>query len=515
MFRNIVFVIDPFSAVCYNYSSIVSEVFVMDSLKIGWSQISITPDLPVYNGGQIYPRVSKYVHDPLYATALALDSGSSQAVLVSLDIMCVPPRSITDKIRGAVRDLEGFDPRCISFSATHTHNSIQDTPWLFSRDAIDFFGAEKFAVPNQPKDILDGVALNDFLITRVTQAIREAWQNRKDSRIATASDYAVVAFNRRPVFQTRDGAKTQMYGVCSHKSFQGFEGGSDHSIDMIYTYDPLGTLTGIAVCVPCPSQVFELHSFLTADYWYYARSAIRERLGPVPVLSLCGASGDQNPIDLVRISKYNECELQTWSAQAGEVFRNFDMTDLCRDIASRISDAVLRGYKKAQPWVSPIIDHRTEMIRLPIRKVSEQDYQKAVEIINKEKAAFSCEHPLKGPDLVRIFEPLGVYSRYLQQKRSPYVEVPLHAWRINSLVMASCPFELFVDYAFRIKARTSAEQPVVLQMTDDYLDYLPTSQALKGGSYSSAPASTTCGPESGDILVEEMLALMNDLWEKR
>lgn len=80
------------------------------------------------------------------------------------------------------------------------------------------------------------------------------------------------------------------------------------------------------------------------------------------------------------------------------------------------------------------------------------------------------------------------------------------------MVIASCPFELFIDYAFRIKARAKAEQPVVLQMTDDYLDYLPTVQAILGGSYSSAPASTTCGPESGEILVEKMLALMDSLW---
>ena len=34
----------------------------MSQIRIGWAQTSITPDRPVYNGGQIYPRVSKYVH---------------------------------------------------------------------------------------------------------------------------------------------------------------------------------------------------------------------------------------------------------------------------------------------------------------------------------------------------------------------------------------------------------------------------------------------------------------------
>ena len=487
----------------------------MDHLHIGWSQVSITPNRPVYNGGQIYPRISKYVHDPLYATALALDNGSLQAVLVSLDIMCVPPRRITDRIRNSLRDLEHFDPACISFSATHTHNSIQDKPFLFSQDALDFFGEDLLALPEKPEGLLEGEALNAFLIERVSQAIREALQSRKPGKIAVASDYAAVAFNRRPLFKESEGKiKTHMYGVCSQENFLGFEGASDHSVDMIFTFDPAGAITGVAVCVPCPSQVFELHSFLTADYWYYTRDAIRERLGAIPVLSLCGASGDQSPVDLVKISKSNVQELQAWSAQSGEVLRNFDMADLCHDIAARISDSVYRGYKKARLWIhaSPVFCHRTATVRLPIRLVSEEEYLQAVATLKAEKASFSADHPLRGEDLVRIFEPMGIYSRYVQQNRSKYVDAPIHAWRINDMVIASCPFELFIDYAFRIKARAKAEQPVVLQMTDDYLDYLPTVQAILGGSYSSAPASTTCGPESGEILVEKMLALMDSLW---
>lgn len=105
----------------------------MDHLHIGWSQVSITPNRPVYNGGQIYPRISKYVHDPLYATALALDNGSFQAVLVSLDIMCVPPRRITDRIRNSLRDLEHFDPACISFLRRTHITPFRINPFCFLR----------------------------------------------------------------------------------------------------------------------------------------------------------------------------------------------------------------------------------------------------------------------------------------------------------------------------------------------------------------------------------------------
>ena len=54
-------------------------------MNIGWAQINITPDRPVAVSGQLYSRVSSYVHDPVTATALVLENGAAQAVLVSLD----------------------------------------------------------------------------------------------------------------------------------------------------------------------------------------------------------------------------------------------------------------------------------------------------------------------------------------------------------------------------------------------------------------------------------------------
>ena len=44
-------------------------------INIGWAQTDITPDRPVYVIGQLYSRISSYVHDPLSATCLVLENG--------------------------------------------------------------------------------------------------------------------------------------------------------------------------------------------------------------------------------------------------------------------------------------------------------------------------------------------------------------------------------------------------------------------------------------------------------
>lgn len=485
----------------------------MPQIKIGWAQISITPNQPVYNGGQIYPRIAQYVHDPLTATALALDNGEYAAVMVSLDIMCIPEESVIKEIRRRLSGLKDFDPQCLSLSATHTHTSIQPDAFLFSKAALGVFGDYSAMLPEKPENLLEGEAMNEFLISRIVSVVTEAWTGRKAGAVATESDYAAVAFNRRPVFKDGDGQKSVMYGVCARDSFLRYEGGSDHSADMIFTYDGERQLTGVAVCIPCPSQVFELHSFLSADYWHYTREALRKRFGNIFVLPLCGAAGDQNPLDLTRISKCNVRTLEAWGAQAGEVFRNFDMADVCRDIADRITDAVSRAYRKAGCHIEtqPVFIHKTSCLSLPIRQVSERDYLEALDFVNKEKAALPRGSKISGAELVRIFEPMGVIGRYLQQREHPNVDAPMHFWRIGRAALVSCPFELFVEFSFRIKARAASQQTIVIQMTDGYLDYLPTKEAVAGGSYSSAPASTTCGPECGEIIVENAIAQIKTL----
>ena len=54
-------------------------------INIGWAQTDITPDRPVYVIGQLYSRISSYVHDPITATCLVLENGVSYPVVSAYD----------------------------------------------------------------------------------------------------------------------------------------------------------------------------------------------------------------------------------------------------------------------------------------------------------------------------------------------------------------------------------------------------------------------------------------------
>lgn len=483
-------------------------------IKIGWSSVSLVSDRPVLLSGQLYYRVSKYVHDPVTATAVVFESDENMAIMVSCDMVGIDP-ILLEKLQKSLDGYNGINGKNISLSAIHSHNNssfVKDAP---RQNFVDIFGEDKILQRDLPSNILDGDEATEFWLNRVVPMVKEAWDSRDFGGISVAHDYACVAFNRRPVFKDGKGGEySKMYGTCSEDSFIRFEGPADHAADMLYTWDLYGNLTGIIVDIPCPSQVMELHYFVSADYWHYTRRQIREKLDDnVFILPLCGPAGDENPIDLIRVSKNNKEELKEWNAQVGEVWCNYDLAEECEAIGDRISDAVFRGYKSARNSIETNVDFCSSAItiKLPIRTIEEKDYLEAKAIIDKANEHYSVQNRMTSKDQVALFEPLGVISRWKLQNKTDSYLFQSNILRIGKAVFATVPFELFVDYSFRIKARAKAQNIFLAQLTNGKGGYLPTVAAINGGSYSSKPASTMCGPDGGDELVEILIKELDSL----
>lgn len=482
-------------------------------INIGWAQTDITPDRPVYVIGQLYSRISSYVHDPLTATCLVLENSETQMILVSGDIPGVPTMHI-DSILSRV-NAPGLDKSKVVFNAIHTHNSTmysQNTTYeVYFKSVL----GDLCPPVEEPDNILKDEELAEFFVEKIAALIQDAWENRIPGGVSLAHDYAAVAFNRRPQFLVDGKIESRMYGTCSEPNFLGYEGSSDHAADMLYTWDLNGNLTGVAVCIPCPAQVYELHDFISADYWGEARNYIREALGNIYVLPLCGAAGDQNPLDLVRISKDNEKELKIWNAQETAVMRNIDMLQECKDIGMRISDAVVRGYRKAKNYMEnrPVFKTNCFQMDVALRTVDKADVDAAQARIDAVKAKYAPgEHMTEG-EMIRCFEDIGYLNRWKLQQTTTRFTFPIFVFRLGKAVFATNPFELYVDYSYRMKARCKARQAFIVQLSSNSKGgYLPTRAAVAGGSYGSKPVSTMVGPDGGDELVEKTLAAMDALF---
>jgi hypothetical protein len=89
----------------------------------------------------------------------------------------------------------------------------------------------------------------------------------------------------------------------------------------------------------------------------------------------------------------------------------------------------------------------------------------------------------------------------------------VHVIRLGDVAIASNPFELFLDFGIRIKARSKAVLTFMVQLTDGHGSYVPTAKAEAGGGYSAILQSNRVGSEGGQILVNETVKRINSMWE--
>ena len=93
----------------------------MSKLLIGWSEISITPDKKISLSGQFAERISQYVEKPLMATAMAVEAGGDQMVLVGCDLAAIGGNLCQAVRKNLAEKVPDLDPEKVLISAIHTH----------------------------------------------------------------------------------------------------------------------------------------------------------------------------------------------------------------------------------------------------------------------------------------------------------------------------------------------------------------------------------------------------------
>ena len=92
----------------------------MPKFKIGWSEVSITPDKKVSLAGQFYKRIPEYVETPITVTAMAIKDESDHMVICSCDITSVGS-NLMKLVREGLKDVEGLNLKMLySMQPIHT-----------------------------------------------------------------------------------------------------------------------------------------------------------------------------------------------------------------------------------------------------------------------------------------------------------------------------------------------------------------------------------------------------------
>jgi hypothetical protein len=305
-----------------------------------------------------------------------------------------------------------------------------------------------------------------------------------------------------------------MYGKTDIPEFSHIEGYEDHGVDLLFTCDTAGALTGMIVNLACPAQVTEHSRFVSADFWHEARQDIRARLGSnLFILPQCSAAGDQSP-HLLLNQKSETRMLRLKGFVEHDDLLMAERREIGRRIGATVEEtlpAALRDLRK-----EVVFKHICRTINLPERKVTEAEGQMAIEkLVYHEEGVTECvQDPLDrkfSSETVQIWRFKKVLERFKTQGSAPVLPMEAHFLRIGDIAMATSRFELFLDYGIRIKARAPSIQTFVVQLAGEGT-YLPTEKAISGKSYGAGVESCLCGPEGGQVLVEKSLDVLHELF---
>ena len=514
------------------------------SILIGWGRRSIAPDRPVAIPGQFHLRVSLGNLNPVTVSALAIDNGEDSVIFASVD-MVVCRGGVLDAV---VAKLEKIAPEVpadkIVLNATHTHAG----PGILQ--FADISGL----------DVMTSKETIDFVATRIAEAIAEAWKNKTPGQVAYGYGFATVGHSRRVIYlddvskRPRALAKPGiavnghgvMYGNTNDKMFSHYEAGSDSFINLLYTFDMAGKLTGAIVNVPCPAQTGEHLWVLHAGFWHQTREKIRARHGDIGFICQSAAGGDLSPRQLHYLDaelrrfklkfpeKYAELEAHPFpypegfftTEEGAEKRRKQDMLDFLR--AEDIGERIAAAFDEVLEWASkdkmsaPEFKHEVKDVLLDRRLFPEDIYQ-------AEKANFEAladkEFVNTGNKWADVKDNSILFSArnrcrtvmdtHDKEQTDRQLRTSIHALRIGDASFVSNRFELFIDYMHRIQARSPFVQTFIVQLTADRGpeggSYLATERAIANKGYSASPYCNRVSPSGGQQLVENTLEMLDDI----
>ncbi len=508
-------------------------------LKIGWAKRSIAVPGNVPISGQYHTRIACGEYSPVIASALAISNSQDAVIFVALDVVTVSRKVYRSLLEILKKEAPEIPVSKIIISATHSHT-----------------GPATYAYAIKYPNKVDVAASKDYLgfITRNTaDAIKEAWNKRADGSIAYGYGYATVGFSRRSLYLDdtgkrlghRPGIATNghciMYGKSDDDMFAGYEAGTDASVNLMYTFDAKGKLTGAVVNVPCPAQNLEKGWMYYAGFWAHVRKKLEAEYGEIGLIGQSAAAGDISPRQL----HYNEAEFRRYQLKYPELIEAYKKNPMKRpdrgaptgdalkneilefmraeDAANRITAA----FNEVLQWASkdkhcaPKLEHNVKTVKLA-RSILPEAILKQEQEFHKE---FMAQSFITDGDKWRMLidnsilnarrnKISGVIKRFEEQKTNLLLETDIHVVRLGDIAFATNRFELYTDYMHRIQGRSPFLQTFIVQLVTDINgsgSYLATERAEKNKGYGATPYSCLVSPQGGQQLVDHTVKMLKSM----
>jgi len=423
-------------------------------MKAGFGRSDITPRLGVQLAGYgpYRNRAAKAHFAPLSARAMAVSSGGTRALLISLELVGVSAH-LADAIAAAVAQRIGCRTEEVFLAATHTHSGPA-VGGMFGWGEADALYVET-------------------LPARAADAAELAWK----ARVPVTWSYAEtpcegIAVNR----ETDTGfAMNENFAERLDPSWRPARPqDTDPTVRVLAARDGNGRLLGLLHhfgCHPvvCGEQTTDVHG----DFVGIASIQLEKAHPGVVAIFLLGAQGDINP----SLNHRNPRE----SRQA------------LRVLGRRYAGVVERGLRAAQPLADGgklrMIARRVTFARsTPSRKKIEgriAGLEKHFATPGLTDSTTVGKPPLhtSGMEMVRL-QGLRSVLAHFRGGRAPNPPVSLQGLRIGPLALLGCSLEVYHSLQARIVAGSPHPHSWVVSLSGGGKGYAPDAAAQRRAGYS-------------------------------
>ena len=491
-------------------------------LKIGWARCDVSTDLPVLIPGGWTRPVSQGMEDELTVTVLVIENGYDGAIFVSADHLGA---GFGHMICNVARKLDKSVPTIDKWivSATHTHSGVL------------IGGPGRHGVPaGVPFD--EKAEYRKFFLETTAQAVVRAWRSRAPGKVAWGYGYVVGGFSRRTIYRSVLPPKTDkrenyppppvlvghgtMHGPNTPE-FSHYEAGMDPIANYLFNFDMNDKLTGAVINLSTTAQFGHVKpGYLSADFWYEARKALRKKFGDIDILPQCAAAGDITPGQQhYRAAQFRRLKLKYGDVSKDHITRwRLDIADRLTESFSEVQEWASKDKRRILPLAHTVITPELEFARYSDEDIAETKRRLAmVEALPPTEGMEPRERLREETYRATMRGKSGRIARTPEElQKKPTGPATLHVVRLGNIAFASNPFELFIDYMHRIQRQSPFEQTFIVQLSNmggPHGGYLPTERAVANKGYSAEPYSYRTDPRGGATLVVETLKELKRLKE--
>jgi len=444
--------------------------------------VDITPAMGIQIAGDIGRlRPVEEVREPLYAHALALQMGDCTCCLLSIDLCIIMPPYIAE-IRREAQARFGLDPSMLLIHPVQNHAA----PSLGHNFVSDDYLMPGPSFLRGGDDRYHPVAV-EGIVTAIGQALAKL--EPVEMQVGRGVD-GRVAFNRR--FIMRDGTALTHPPMCDPNILQS-EGPIDPEVSVITLTNAAGRVVSVLLHHTCHPVHGYPQRWISGGWpgaWARRVQAIYgEDCVPLVINGACGNIHHCNHLDPNYRDDYEEMGRK--------------LAETTRTILSRL-----------QPVASPTLACTSRMLRIPLRELDPEV------VAADERWITEHPEPMWKDDNHEAVEWDWVYAHAMMdlkanRARQPYFDYEIQVFQLGNTAIVAWVGEPFVEAQLQLKLHSPAAFTMVAHMSNGYVGYIPTREALRRGGFETRTANwSKLVPEALESITEASLELLQELFPK-